>query len=167
MHVDPEHRATEVVDVIVVAVISRAHRNDRLQRLRLVARQLKRVEPAPADAKHTDLAGAPVLLGDPLDHLEPVVVFLLIVFVPRNAFTAAVATNIYADGRVTVACIERVAFVVARRCPVTVAVWKVLKDRWNRLICDRHPSLHPQPGAVAERNPVFNNLDVERKVFRF
>ena len=53
-HVDAEHAAADVVDVVGVAVVARAHRDDGLQRRRPPRRDLQPVEAAPRDADHAD-----------------------------------------------------------------------------------------------------------------
>ena len=75
-HVDAEHAAADVVDVVGVAVVARAHGDDRLERGRPARRHLQAVEAAPRDADHPDGPGAPGLRGQPGDHLERVVLLL-------------------------------------------------------------------------------------------
>ena len=77
--------AAVVVDVVGVAVVGRAQRDDRLQRRRAVGGDLQRVEPAPRDADHADRAGAPRLLGDPGDHLARVGLLLRAGTRPRGS----------------------------------------------------------------------------------
>ncbi len=67
-HVDAEHRAADVVHVVVVPVVGRAHRDDRLEGRWCPRCQLQGVEPAPRDAEHADGARRPLLLGEPGDH---------------------------------------------------------------------------------------------------
>ena len=75
-HVDGEHAAADVVDVVGVAVVAGAHRDDRLQRRRAARRDLQAVEAAPRDAEHADRAAAPRLLGQPGDDVDRVLLLL-------------------------------------------------------------------------------------------
>ena len=68
-HVDGEHAAADVVHVVRVAVVTRAHRDHGLQGGRPARRDLQPVEAAPGDADHAHRSAAPGLLGEPGDHL--------------------------------------------------------------------------------------------------
>ena len=59
-----EQRAAHVVDIVGVAVVAGAERDDRLQRRRAARRHLQRGEAAPGDARHADTAVAPGLGGE-------------------------------------------------------------------------------------------------------
>ena len=83
-HVEGEHAAAAVVDVVGVAVVRRAEGDDRLQRRRPAGGHLQRVEPAPGDSPHPDGARAPGLLSKPRDQLERVLLLLLACTRPRG-----------------------------------------------------------------------------------
>ena len=127
-HVDAEHAAAGVVDVVGVAVVARAHRDDRLQRRRPARRDLQAVEPAPRDAEHPDLAAAPLLLGEPGDHLQRVVLLLREVLVVEQPVRVAAAAEVDAHARVAVVGEVRVVALVARGERVALAVREVLED---------------------------------------
>ncbi len=61
--------AAHVVHVVGIAVVGRAHGEDRLERRRAQRRDLQRVEAAPRLAHEPDRAGAPALPRDPGDDL--------------------------------------------------------------------------------------------------
>ena len=93
-HVLVEQQAALVVDVVGVAVVGRAERDDGLQRRRLFGGDLQRVEAAPGNAHHADLAAAPGLGGKPGDHIDGVLQFLLGIFVVHQPFGIAVAAHV-------------------------------------------------------------------------
>ena len=102
-HVDREHAAADVVDVVRVAVVARAHRDHGLQGRRPARRHLQPVEAAPGDADHATRSAAPGLLGEPGDHLERVVLLLREVLVEQDAVRVTGAAQVDADARVAMA----------------------------------------------------------------
>ena len=80
-----QHRAALIVHVVFIAVVGGADGDDGLERRGLPRCHLQRVEAAPGNPEHADLAGAPCLLGDPVDHLQRVVLLLLGIFVQHHA----------------------------------------------------------------------------------
>ena len=81
--------AAHVVDVVRVAVVGGVDRDDRVERGRALHRDLDRVEAAPRRPVHADLARAPVLLGEPGDHLADVGLLLRVVLVERDPLRRA------------------------------------------------------------------------------
>jgi dipeptidyl aminopeptidase/acylaminoacyl peptidase len=71
-HVGRQHAAADLVHVIGVAVVARAHGDDRAQLRRAVRSDLQAVEAAPRDAEQPDPPGAPRLVGEPHEALEGV-----------------------------------------------------------------------------------------------
>ena len=154
-HVGREHAAAAVVDVVGVAVVGRAERDDRPQRGRPERRDLERVEAAPGDAGHADRAGAPGLLREPGDHLERVVLLLSRVLVVEDPVRLAAAAHVDAHGRVAVAGEVRLADGVARGGAVVLAVGEVLEDRRHRigLGVAWQPDARPEARPVGELDP--------------
>ena len=74
------------MDVIVVAVISRAERDDRLELFGTSSGDLKPVEASPGDAHHADGPSAPRLRRDPLQNLQGVILLLLEILAEEDAF---------------------------------------------------------------------------------
>ena len=127
-HVDAEDGAARVVHVVVVAVVRRADRDDRLQRFGGEGGDLEGVETAPGDAEHADLAGAPGLLGKPVDDVDAVREFLCVVLVAGGSLAVAVAADVDAYGGVAVAGVPGVALGVAGGRPVGLAVREVFEE---------------------------------------
>ncbi len=156
-----EQAAAHVVGVVGVAVVGRAERDDRLQRRRLQGRDLERVEAAPGDAHHADGARAPVLLGDPGDDLERVVLLLLGVLVEQDAVGIAGAPQIDPDRGI--AGLGEIAMdrLVPRPHEVPLAVRDVLQDRRHRrrLGILGQPDPGRDPAAVRHRDPDVLDLD--------
>src|ERR1700683_147071 len=76
-------RATHVVRVVRVAIVSRTNGNDCFERRGTARRDLKSIEPAPGDSHHSNGAIAPGLRGQPGDQLHAIVLFLLGVLVEQ------------------------------------------------------------------------------------
>ncbi len=72
-----DQAAALVMNVVFIAIIGRTDGDDGLERRWLPRRHLQRIEAAPRDAHHADLAGRPFLPGDPRDHFQRVVLLLL------------------------------------------------------------------------------------------
>jgi hypothetical protein len=141
------------VDVVGVAVVARAHGDDRLQRRRAPRRHLQAVEAAPGDAEHPDLAAAPLLLDEPVDDLEGVVVLLCEVLVREQAVGVAAPAQVDAHAGVAVVGEVRVVALVARGERVALAVREVLEDRGDGLRIVGQPQPGREPGAVGQRDP--------------
>ena len=92
-----------VVDVVGVAVVRRAGRDDRPERRRPAGGDLERVEAAPGVAHHADAAGAPRLGGEPGDDLHRVVLLERQVLVGEDAVRVAAAAHVDPDAGVAVA----------------------------------------------------------------
>ena len=92
--VQPTPRTTAQVDVVGETVIRGVDRDHGLQPGCALGRHLERVEAAVGRAVHPDVAVAPLLRGDPGDHLGQVWLLLELVFVNRTPAAAAGAANI-------------------------------------------------------------------------
>jgi len=91
------------MNVVTVAVVGGGGADHRLEFRRSQRRELETVEAAPGDADHTHRATAPVLLPDPADDFDPVIKFLLQVFILQNALGVAAAAQINPEAGVAVA----------------------------------------------------------------
>jgi len=138
------------VGVVGVAVVGRAHGNDRPERGRPTRGDLQRVESAPGDAHEADRAGAPGLPGDPGDDIERVVVLLLRVLVAQNAVGVAGAAEIDAHRGISMAGEIPVHGLVAPAREVALAIGNVLQDRGDAV----RVRVRGQPDARGEAGPV-------------
>ena len=164
--VPPQHRrrplehvggdaAAVVVNVVGIAVVGGAEGDDRPERRRTVRGDLKRVEPAPRDADHADLAGAPRLLGDPRDDLARVGLLLREVLVLEDAVRLARPALVDTDAGVSVAGEVGEVVRVAHRRAVVQAVGQVLEDRRHRVLLGvlGQPDPRGEPAAVGQLDP--------------
>ena len=166
-HVEREHAAAAVMDVVGVAVVSRAERHDRLQCGRSERGDLERVEAAPRDAPHAHGARAPGLLREPRDHLERVLVLLLRVLVEQDPVGLAGPPHVHPHGRVAVAGDVRLPLSVAYGRAVVLAVREVLEDRRHGIVLGvlGKPDPRREPAAVRKRDPgVLDLADAPREV---
>jgi hypothetical protein len=155
------------VNVVGIAIIRRAQRDDGLERFGPACSDLQSVEAAPGDADHADRAGAPFLLSEPGDHLEPVVLLLLGILVVENAVAVTRATDIDTHARVAETGIVGMGIGVPLGGSVTLAIGQILEDRRNRVILriDWQPDLGSEPRAILQRNKhVAHDLDLARIV---
>ena len=162
-----QQAAALVVDVVGVAVVGRAERDDGLQGRRPARGDLEPVEPAPGDADHADGAAAPGLGRDPGDHLEGVVLFLFQILVPHEAVGLAVAAHVDPDAGVAVAGEVGVGQLVTVGRTVALAIGDVLQDAGHRLALGVHrqPDPRRQSAAVRHGNPgVLDLPDPPRKL---
>ena len=130
-----EQTAAHVVDVVSVAIVGEANRNDRFERGRTPRRDLQRVEPAPGFADDRDGAVAPVLRRDPGDRLQRVVLLELQIFVFEPAVRIAGAADVDAHRGVTVRGEIAVHRLVSSTRAVPFAVGDIFKRRrrWSQL----------------------------------
>ena len=142
-----EQAAAHVVDVVGIAVVGRAERDDRLQRRRPPRRDLQRVEAAPGHAHHADRAAAPGLRREPGDHLERVVLLLLQIFVEHQAVGIARAAHVDADRRRSRGRRNRHASARRARGAVALAVGQVFEDRRHRVRAPHPPAARSSPIA--------------------
>lgn len=91
-----QQQAAHVVNVVGITVVRRIGGDNGFQCRRTAGGDLQAVEAAPALAHHADIAGAPRLAGNPVDHLECVVLFLLQIFVCHVAIGFAGAAHVHA-----------------------------------------------------------------------
>ncbi len=155
------------MDVVGIAVVRRHQRHDRLEARRPKRRQLERVEAAPGDPPHAEVAVAPRLLAEPGHHLEAVGVLLLRVLVRDQAVGLARAAHVHPDRRVPESGHVRLPPRVAHRRAVHLAVGEELEDRGDgiRLGVLRQPDAGGEPAAVGERQPgVLDLPDRARKL---
>ncbi len=150
-----EERAAHVVDVVRVAVVGRARRENRAQRGRAASRDLECVEPAPGVAHHSHPAGAPRLGGEPGDDLHRVVLLEREVLVGENAIRVAAAAHVDADARVAVSGDVGMRERVPLRGPLAPAIRQIFEDGRHRarLGIDREPHARREPRPVLQRDP--------------
>ena len=153
-HVHRDHEPAAVVHVVGVAVVARVDADDRAERRRRARRELESVEPAPRRPHHADVPVAPGLLGQPGDHLEPVQLLLLGVFVLDDPVRVARAANVDAGAAVAVPGEPGHLLVVAGLRPVAQPVGQVLEDRRHASGALGQPEPRRQTGAVRERDPL-------------
>ena len=150
-----EERAAHVVDVVRVAVVGRARREDRAERGRPAGRDLERVEAAPGVAHHPHPAGAPRLGGEPGDDLHRVVLLEGEVLVGENALRVAAAAHVDAHARVAVPGDVGMRERVPLRGSLAPAVGQILENGRHRarLGADREPHARREPRPVLQRDP--------------
>ena len=147
-----QQAAALVVDVVAVAVVGGAQRDDGLQPGRAQGSHLQAVEAAPRNTHHADPPGAPGLPHQPRDHVHRVVQFLLRVFVEHQPVGVAVAAHVDPHAGITVAGDVGVRQGIAHMGAVALAVGQVLQDHRHRiLVCvGRHPDARRQLRAVGQ-----------------
>ena len=140
------------MDVVGVAVVGRAQRDDCIEPRRAQRRHLQGVEAAPRDTHHADLSGAPELRNQPGDHVAGVVHFLLRVFVGHQPVRVAIAAHVHAHAGVAMAGQVRVGECVAHMGAVAFAVGQVFQDRRYRMLIriHRHPHARGKFCAVGK-----------------
>ena len=162
-----QHAATHEVDVVGVAIVGGAERNDRAQRFGTPCCDLKPVESAPADPDHADLSRAPGLGGKPLDHGQAVVLFLLEILAQADAFAVTRAAQVDTNARISVACEIRMGQVITLNRTVTLAIGQVLENcrHWIRFRIKGKPDPGREPCPVRHRDPdVLDLADFTREI---
>jgi hypothetical protein len=88
-------------------------------------------DPTPRDAHHPDGAIAPVLGGDPLDHLDRILLLSREVLNEHHALGVAVAAHVRTDAAIAIGREPRVIVMVAQRDPIAFAIRNELQNRRN------------------------------------
>ena len=149
------------MDVVGVAIIGRAQRDDRLERRRAAGGDLQAVEAAPGDAHHADLAGAPGLLGEPGDDLEGVVLLLLGIFVEHQRRRSRRCRACRRAGGIAVAGEIGMGEGIADDGAVALAIGQYSRiagtGSAERVV--GHPDAGREAGAVGKRDPLILDLD--------
>ena len=148
-----EQAAAHVVDVVGVAVVGGAQRDDALQLRWLQCGYLQAVEAAPGDADHAHRAGTPRLRAYPAQHLDAVVQLLLQVLVLQHAVRLAAATQVHAHAGIAMTREPGVHRHVALGGEVALAVGDVLQDGRHRLVVGRAPDARGQTATVGQFYP--------------
>ncbi len=73
------------MDIVGVAIIRRAYRENGFQRRRAAHGNLQAIKPAPAFTHHTNGAGAPILFGNPRDDFNRIILLLQKIFIFHQA----------------------------------------------------------------------------------
>ena len=144
--------AAHVVDVVGVAVVRGVDGHDRVERRRALHRDLQGVEATPGRAVHPDLPGAPVLLGEPCDHLADVGLLLRVVLVERDSLRRPRPAEVEpADGEAALLA-EPLVLPRVRGGEVVHAVRnRVEDDRRGQLV--RKEETRGEPRPVFHRDP--------------
>ena len=152
VHVDD---AVHEVHVVLVEVVGGVDRDERLQRGRVAHRHVDRVEPAPRDAEHADVAVRERLLRQPVDHDLAVLLLDVAVLVGDDA-PGAVAGAADVHPRHHVAALHEVGVhrpVAAAR--LGLAVRQVFEDDGKALASGgavRHVEVGSERHAAGQRN---------------
>ncbi len=149
-----QRAAAHVVDVVGIAVVGRAERDDGLQRGRAKGRDLQPVEPAPGDADHAHLPVTPGLIGDPGDGVAAVLQLLRQVFVLHQPLGVPCPAQVQPHHRIAVPGQIGLHRGVAQHRVIVLAVGDVFEDRGNgRLLGPlRHPDARCKARAVRHRH---------------
>ena len=155
LHAIREQAPAHVVDVVVEAIVGRAHRDDRSERPRAPDRRLQAGGPAPRRAHHAHGAVAPGLRRNPLDDLRRVVQLLGPIHVGHQALGVAGAPHVDPHAGVAVTREEGVVALVADAHHVAFPVRDVLEHGRGRLPCRclRQPQARRKANSVANRYP--------------
>ena len=138
--------------VVRVPVVRRVDRADRAERGRTLDGELDRVEAGVRGAVHPDATVAPVLVGEPGDHLDQVGLLLRRVLVLREAPGGAGTAKIDpGDGEPSLRA-EALVLPGVRRREIVHPVRERLEDRRGRPLV-RKPEARREPHAVGERDP--------------
>ena len=165
-----QQAAALVVDIVGVAIVGRAHGDDRLELRWPPRRDLQRVEPAPGDTEHAHATAAPRLRFEPCKHLDDVVVLLLGVLVRHEAFGVAGAPQIEANGGITVTGHIGMQGFVTQSRKVPLAVGHALEQHRHRIGLGvvRQPDACSEPDPVAHRDPdIFDHPHRARKILDY
>ena len=165
MH-DPVH----VVDVVLEKVFGGVDRDHRLERWRIARCHLDRIEAAPGDAEHPDIAVRPRLLREPVDDDFAVLLLDLGILVGNQpAFAVAGAADVH--GRNDIPALHEVGIEgVVAAARLVLAVGEVL-EQYGKFLATCAAGwlvqVRRQADAIRHGNPVGANFDaVSRGFFR-
>ena len=155
-----DQAAAHIVAVAIVAVLGRAHGDDGGERRGRERRDLQRVEAAPADAPHADLAAAPGLPCQPGDDLDAVLLLGEVVFVADDALGVARAADVDAHGRVAMAGEIGLRDRVAIDGAVAQPIGQIFEHGWHRVALGvlGQPDPRGEADAVGHRDPLRRDL---------
>ena len=155
-----QQASTHVVDVVIEAVVGRAHRDNRPERLRAPGRRLQAGGPAPRRTHHPDGALAPGLRRDPVDDGDRVVQLLRPIHVRHQALGVTGAPHVDPHAGVPVACEEGMVAFVPDTHHVPLPVWNVLEHGRCRIARRRlrQPQACRQADAAGHRYPAMLDL---------
>ena len=161
-----EQTAAHVMNVVGVTVVGRTQRDDGLELGGLQRRDLQAVEPAPGDADHADIPGAPGLSAQPLENLDAIVELLLQVFITQYPIRFAAASHVDADAGIAVAGPVGMRLGIAHGRQIALAIRQVFENGRHgvALGIQRAPDAHRQPAAVGQRDPVLFLVNLAGKV---
>ena len=150
-----DQAAAHVMDIVGIAVVGRAHGDDRLEGRRMQGRDLQAVEAAPGNPGHADMTGTPGLGSQPGDHGGAVIELLLEIFTLEQALGIAGAANIDPHAGIALAGHILVHGGVADAGKVAPPVRQMLKDRRHRVGLGvlGQPDARRQPAAVGHFDP--------------
>lgn len=131
-----------------------AERDNGLQRRRLAGGDLQRIEPAPGNARHPDIAGRPRLAGEPGDDVLGIVLLQLGIFVGQDALRVSRAPDINPTTGKAMTRHVRVHLQIAEHRTIATTIGNKLKNRGNRLVGRvlGQPDRRRKPRAVPHRN---------------
>ena len=146
---------TVEMNVFQPAVVGSHDRRDGLERGWPFRGNLKRIIGTPGFTEHADIAVAPILRGDPCDHIDAILGFEIGVFVEHHSL--AVPRTALIDAQRGIAGLGKAgmhAFVTDTGC-VPAAVRNVLEDRggWIGPGTLGQPESGGELGAIWHRNP--------------
>src|SRR5882762_9728610 len=150
-----EQAPAREVDAFGEAVVGAHDCDDGFERGRPPCRDLHGIVGAPGLPHHADLAGAPRLARDPVDHFERVVLLLRQVLIVHDSVGLARAAHVDAHCRVAVPRKPVVHPLVAPPHEIALTIGDVLEDRGNRhpgLVVGQ-PEARGQPATIRQRDP--------------
>ena len=154
------------MDVIFIAVIGRADRDDGFQLRWPACGHLQCIETAPRNAEHAELSRAPFLRGDPANHFNGVVLLLLCIFIQHHAFAVTASAHIHANGGIAVARKIRVGKCIAHNGAIALAIGQIFQHGGNGMPIRIHGQPHArcQLHAIGHGNPeIIDFLYLARK----
>ena len=154
-HLQGQHGAASVVDVVGVPIVGRAERYHGLELGRAQSGHLQRAEAAPGDPDHSAGTGAPGLFAEPAQHVHRVLLLLGRVFVLQQPVRLAAAANVHAHPRIAVTGDVGEARGVTRSGAIALAVGDVVHDGRHRAVLGvlGKPDACAHPAPVGKRDP--------------
>ncbi len=152
-----------MVDVVLISVLGRAHRNHSFQGVWRIGAGLKARRTAPGRAEHANASVAPGLLSNPADHMAGVGQFVGRIHVCHQPFTVTGAAHVNAQTGIAVRGQERMIALIAGAHHVTFAIGNNLKDRRHRRVGGTmgQPKACCQASTIRHADPDMLNI-VER-----